>query len=273
MRTQFTFALGAVLATLIQFHQCRAPAHADRLDDMENRLQRVEYLQEQTEAYRFVRAEHAIKLSDVWDQSQQVAIDGRQFKAQATLTLAEDIRTSMLHDYDPVALEAKSKEFSNQKRGISSVNKPGKHCAEKWTYPMWWTKSNKIILWRTVSHYTGENRPGLYGIKSKRKGTGSCMFALVCLIHQLVYSSTRAMAHTHADAHATREKAQKEREKVKARMAKAKALGPKAAKSVAVVRDAADQTQASETPCEITKFSMVKSSCCIDFHDLYCTSG
>ena len=71
-------------------------AHTDRLDDMENRLQRVEYLQEQTEAYRFLRAEHATKLSDVWDRFQQKTIDGRQFKAEATLALAADIRDSML---------------------------------------------------------------------------------------------------------------------------------------------------------------------------------
>ena len=91
--------------------------HKARLDAVEERLHRVELVQEQQEGYRRLRVEHGDKVKQVWEKIERKEIDGRDLKAEIARALAEDVQSSLLQPTDPEALEQKARTLSNNKRG------------------------------------------------------------------------------------------------------------------------------------------------------------
>ena len=94
--------------------------HKARLDAVEERLHRVELVQEQQEGYRRLRVEHGDKVKrHVWEKFERKEIECRDLKAEIARALAEDVQSSLLQPTDPEALEQKARTLSNNKRGPS----------------------------------------------------------------------------------------------------------------------------------------------------------
>lgn len=92
--------------------------HKARLDAVEERLHRVELVQEQQEGYRRLRVEHGDKVKrQVWEKIERKEIEGRDLKAEIARALAEDAQSSLLQPTDPEALEQKARTLSNNRRG------------------------------------------------------------------------------------------------------------------------------------------------------------
>ena len=67
-----------------------------RLDNFEERLLRVEHVQEQQEGYRRLRVEHSEAFKTAWERFERKELEGKDLKAELAQGLAQDIQKSLL---------------------------------------------------------------------------------------------------------------------------------------------------------------------------------
>ena len=90
----------------------------DRLDRVEERLDRVELAVELAESYRHLRVEHSAGLHEMFEKLSANQLERKNIRQEATAILNREIRQALASDFDEAAAQAKSQELSNGTRSI-----------------------------------------------------------------------------------------------------------------------------------------------------------
>lgn len=91
----------------------------DRVDRFEGRLDRVEYRQEQDDAYRRVRLEHCGGMDELWTNFENKVFPAKELKGKVCELLKQELQRVGHKEYNEAEVQAKAQELSHQKRGIA----------------------------------------------------------------------------------------------------------------------------------------------------------
>ena len=92
----------------------------DRLDRVEERLDRVELAVELAESYRHLRVEHSTGLHEMFEKLSAHQLERKDIRQEATAILNREIRQALASDFDEAAAQATRRRMARERRGAGS---------------------------------------------------------------------------------------------------------------------------------------------------------
>ena len=93
----------------------------ERLDALEQRVDKVEYTVELQEAYRHLRVEHSAGVAGIWSRFESGDIQASEIKARVVQALHEELDGMARAEWPEEAVQAKAMLLSQGKRGIGNA--------------------------------------------------------------------------------------------------------------------------------------------------------
>ena len=93
----------------------------ERLDALEQRVDKVEYTVELQEAYRHLRVEHSVRIAGIWSRFESGEIPASEIKARVVQALHEELDGIARAEWTEEAVQAKAMLLSQGKRGIGNA--------------------------------------------------------------------------------------------------------------------------------------------------------